>query len=206
MHLLLVGGFYPALYDLAKLEMSIEGVVLVGNLLCLTVSDTNEEYLVGAGHRVTLCQQLLAIGMNAKQNEVCLLVGNLLNLALQIGAIQVGLAMPYTREIQSVVVACPCKLVHTTFKGFCDISLLASCKFIDAKACTVALISVALHAAPCNELAVGRELGILVITGIYILLELVHGLILERTSGVASRTHIAFGLAEVLCFSALKVV
>ena len=112
---------------------------------------------------------------------------------------EVDFSVPHAGKVQTLAVGRPKEGIYAAVEAFCDVTLLAGTQFVDAKARAVAFIAVALHAAPRNVLAVGREQGILIIADVGILAVLrIDGLILQAASVVAlARCRPTFGFAEV---------
>ena len=70
------------------------------------------EDFVGSSHGMALAIQRLTVGGDGSHAVVGLIVGKLSDLPLKIGDIDIRLAMPYGREIETVRVGSPKVVLH----------------------------------------------------------------------------------------------
>ena len=155
MHLLLISSFNPTLTHFAKFKVCVEGFIFLCQLNCLTIGNIHQVNFVGTTHRVALHKELLAIGMNTEQYIVGNIIRNLLYITVKVGLVEVCTTMPHTTKIKRVVIRRPSKFVDATLETFSHISFFTRSKLINAEACAVAFITIALHAAPSDILSIG---------------------------------------------------
>ena len=155
MHLLLICCFNPTLLDFAKFKVRVEGFVFLSELCLLTIGNIHQIYFISATHGVTLGEELLTVGMNAEKYVIRHFVSDLLHFTLEVGLIKIRTSVPNAAKVKRMVIFRPSKFIDTTFKTFCHIGLVASCKFVDAKTCAVTFITIALHAAPRDVFTIG---------------------------------------------------
>ena len=125
------------------------------------------EQLVGFADRVTLGEKL-SVAQHFYRSIVVHAFCKLFHFSLQVCAVNHTGGMPYTGEIESLVIRSPAVAVYTRLEVFCNVSLLAVLQIHYAKAVAVAFVSVALHALPGNESAVGGELRVRVVTHVLV--------------------------------------
>ena len=82
-------------------------------------------------------------------------VGQFLHFAVQVCTVYHAGTMPYTDKVQALGIIVPAIVVYTRFETLGNISLLFAAQIHHTKAVSVTFISVALHALPCDVLAVG---------------------------------------------------
>ena len=124
-------------------------------------------------------------------------VSELLDVAVEIGRIDIHAGVPATKEVQRAAVTVPDIVIDIGVELLGDIALLACRKVHDTEPVAVALISVVLHTLPGNVFAVGRELRVDVISDLHVTGLMVDGLVAHGLCRVDLRLFIAFGLAEV---------
>ena len=73
---------------------------------------------------------------------------------LQIGLLNIGLAVPYASEVERLAIFAPTELIHTAFELFGNVGFLLTTQVKYALACTVAFVAVAFHTAPSNVASV----------------------------------------------------
>ena len=152
---------------------------------------------------MTLCYKLSA--RKGKAAEVVLTVSNLEDLTIEVCLVNLSGAMPYSNEIQRVVIS-PDVVVNPALELLGNISLCAGLKIKHAKAVAIALISVSFHTEPGNLLSV-RTIGrVGVIAHVEIFLVLVHALVLQRLIISDFWSCVTLSLAEVACLAALNVI
>ena len=148
---------------------------------------------------MALDEQLFLAGEKRNEGVIGRVVGDLAQFAFEVGHVEVDFSVPHAGKVQPLAVRRPKEGIYAAVEAFGDVTFLTGTQFIDAEACAVAFIAVALHAAPRNVLAIGRELGVLVVADVGILAVLrIDRLILE-TAGVIclARCGPTFGFAEV---------
>ena len=111
------------------------------------------------------CIILLRSGCRRDELEgtpVGLEVGELGDLALEVGAIEVDGGVPHTYKINGAAVFGPAEVIDIRVEGFCDIDFGRFCGFvvqlaevIDAEALAVGFVAVTFHGEPRDVAAVG---------------------------------------------------
>ncbi len=134
-----------------------------------------------------------------------LAVCNLAYITAKVSAVNLGCSVPYSDEIQGVVI-CPYIVVHSALELFGDIGLLAGLEVLHAESRAVALVAVPFHAHPGNLLSVRAVGRIGVIAHVKVFLVLVHSLVLEALVILYLWPDIAFRLAEINGLAAFYVI
>ena len=94
------------------------------------------------------------VAKHLKRTEVCPVVCNLLYITVEVCAIHILAAMPYTYEIEGARVGCPAKVIYVRVECLCNVFLITIREGVDAEAVAVRLVTVALHAKPRYKSAV----------------------------------------------------
>jgi len=124
-------------------------------------------------------------------------VSELLDVATEIGLIDIHAGVPAAQEVERAAVAVPDIVIDIGVELLRDIALLASGKFHDTETVAVTLIAVVFHALPGNVFAVGRELRVDVVTYLHVTSLMVDGLVAHGLCRVDLRFFVSFRLAEV---------
>ena len=183
-HFLPVYGFRPAFFHVAPREVVVEPFVFFGELGYATIFHVYGVDFIGTGKRMTLHQQLFLAGEERNEGVIGRVVGDLAQFPFEVGHVEVDFPMPYAGKVQPLAVGRPKEGIYTAVEAFGDVTLLAGTQFVDAETCAVAFISVALHAAPRNVLAVGRELRVLIVADVGILAVLRIDRLILQAAGV----------------------
>ena len=81
----------------------------------------------------------------------------------QVKRINLSFSMPHTCKIDGLGIVAPDKRIHIRLKCFADKTLLSGFQIHDKQTVQISFVSIALHALPCNVLAIRRVLRIGVI-------------------------------------------
>ena len=125
------------------------------------------EQLVSFADRVALGEKL-PVAQHFYRSIVVHAFCKLFHFTLQVCTVNHAGGMPYTGEIECLVVRSPAVAVYARLEGFCNVSLFAVFQIHYAKAVAVAFVSVAFHTLPGNESAVGGELRVRVVTHVLV--------------------------------------
>ena len=207
---LAIYGVNPTLLNLAYFKLIEDVLVLVGNLsyvrLLFFLRRCHNEKFVGVRVAVAHGEQLTRVAKQLNRGVIVPALCELHYLTSQIGLIHVYTAVPNTDKIEGLRVGRPAIIVYIRIERFGNITFLARCKRINAKAVAVAFAAILFHALPSNVLAIGRESGINVVTHVIILGLTVHSLVSQRFGSVYGRSLIVGRLAKVGCFSCCQFV
>ena len=198
--LLTIGGLHPTLLD-GGLGKLVEDVVVLGgeadgNALFLSLVDVDLIDVVRVCHRVTRSDELTR-SQKFQRAEVVPAVSELLDVAVEIGRVDIHASMPATEEVQRAAVTVPDIVIDIGVELLGDIAFLACGKVHDTEPVAVALIAVVLHALPGNVFAVGRELRIDIVAYLHVTGLMVDSLVAHGLCRVDLRLFVAFRLAEV---------
>ena len=90
----------PTFLDLAESEMLVEiGILGRETNAFFALTGRYQKEVVGFAHALTFGQERLAVGCDRKERVIVASLGKALHFSLQIGGINHGCSMPYTREI-----------------------------------------------------------------------------------------------------------
>ena len=210
LHLLAVGSLHPALLHLAHLELVVERLVLEGELLhlCLlrVLAWCDDVELVSLRDAVARSENLARVAEHLERTEVHPVVGELANIAVEVGLVHVYTSVPAAYEVEIARVGRPAESVYVRVEHLGHVSLLAGEEIVYAEAVAVALVSVALHRLPSHVLAIGRELRVGVVAHVIVGTLMVEALVLLGLCRVVGERLVASRLAEVLCLAGLYIV
>ena len=207
---LAVYGVNPTLLNLAHFKLIEDVLVFVGNLFyvgfLLFLRRCNNEKFVGVRVAVAHGEQLTRVAQQLNRSVIVPALCELHYLTSQIGLIHVYTAVPNTDKIKCLRVGSPAIIVYIRIERLGNVAFLTRCKRINAKAVAVAFATISLHTLPSHVLAIGRELGINVVTHVIIFGLTVHGLVSQRLGSIYGRCLIVGRLAKVGCFFCCQFV
>ena len=148
----------PTLLHLAESEMLVE-ISIFGRETnaFFALTGRYQEEVVGFAHALTLGQERFTIRCDRKERIIVATLGETLHFSLQIGGIDHGCGMPYTRKIQGFGIVSPSKSIDTRLERLGHIGFFARSQLVNTKSFAITLITVALHALPGHITAIGRE-------------------------------------------------
>ena len=171
-HLLAVGGLHPAGFHLTHLQLVVNLLVFCGQLhcFCKSVAVACTVYgidFVAHAHGVAFGDNL--VSAKGKRSIVVHAVGELGKLVVsgKVDVVNLCLAMPYTDEVDALGIFVPQEGVHVRFESFAYKTFLAGLEVHDKQAVQVGFVAVTFHALPGDVFAVGRVLGIRIISLVF---------------------------------------
>ena len=205
--LLAIGSLDPTLPDFACGELVEDGLVLKCELFGgkAVSADIEAEHFGRAAHALTCSNEGAAVGGKPCEGVVGHFVGEGFDPSFKVCLVDVRLAVPNTGKVKALAVFGPQELVDAALERLGHVAFLAGGEFHDAETGAVALVSVALHAGPCDVLPVWRETWVLVIAQIEVGFALTGLLAGQRPGRVELGRLVPLGLAEVACAPAVEV-